>query len=180
MWHNGRRFARNRRVFAGRVCSLSYMAVVFRLQALTSLPRWDGAYRVLADNAEFACPKESFYGGSPPNFSLAKSPVSKPALSRSYLLKYGVPRNPPRRHRSILCFQLYPSLCRAAMKRSLKKIAAFFWGGGMVESVQARSDVRGVPRFAGRMSCIPRTACKVNFGTLRLLTFLSRTTTWSY
>ena len=35
---------------------------------------------------------ESYYG-SPPNFSLTKSPVSKTS-SRSYLLRYGVPRHP--------------------------------------------------------------------------------------
>ena len=73
---------------------------------------------------------ESYYG-SPPNFSLKKIGGFKTS-SRSYLLKYGVTRHPPRRHRSIgLCtqenvwilrFKLYPSLGRAAMKRSLKKI----------------------------------------------------------
>ena len=37
---------------------------------------------------------ESFYG-SPFNFSSAKSPVSKPAPDRIYLLKHGVPQRHP-------------------------------------------------------------------------------------
>ena len=36
-------------------------------------------------------------------------------------------------------FQRYISLCRAAMKRSLKKMADFFSGGAIVESVLYRS-----------------------------------------
>ena len=43
---------------------------------------------------------------APPDFSFTKSAVSKPALSRPYLLKYGVPRHPPRLHRSIVLVDL--------------------------------------------------------------------------
>ena len=57
---------------------------------------------------------ESFHG-SPPNFSLTKSPVSKPTPGR-------IPS--PRRHRLMvllvqeIIFSYHPSSCRAAVKRS--------------------------------------------------------------
>ena len=84
---------------------------------------------------------EAFYG-SPPNFSLTRSPVSKPTPGRVSCNTVPL-RHPPRRRRSIgLCtqeniwmiwFQLFSSLRRAGMKRSLvrekKKIAGF--GGGL-------------------------------------------------
>ena len=70
------------------------------------------------------------YYGSPPSFSLTKSPGFETS-SRSYLLKYGGCPSTPRRRRSIglgtqesiwiLCFQLHPSLCRPALKRLLSK-----------------------------------------------------------
>ena len=83
---------------------------------------------------------ESFYG-SPPNFPLTRNrrfqnQRSPGRISRNTMTLDTTPSPTSsidrplhtRKHIDTLVFQLYPSLCRAAMKRSLNKIAVF-WGG---------------------------------------------------
>ena len=72
--------------------------------------------------------------GSPPNFFFNEIAGFKTSALPVVSPEIRCPST-PRRHRSIglctqeniwiLCFQSYPSLCRAAMKRSLNKIAGF-------------------------------------------------------
>ena len=94
----------------------------------------DNAPRI--DFSISCCSLKSFYG-SPPNVSLTKSLVLKPASGHIYsAIRYP---SPPGRHRSVVLCETresgntispqHPSSCQAAIKRSLKKIAV--WGGGL-------------------------------------------------
>ena len=108
------------------------------------LQYWLGGIDLDGNNATWRCLHWGRFAVASPTV-LERNRRFQNRLAPSYLLKYVVPRHPPRRHRSIglrtqenvriLRFQLYIFPCVASSHKTFVKKKRWSWGGAIVESV---------------------------------------------